>query len=82
MKRSLSIRGHRTSVSLETPFWDELARIAAARNCSLAALVAAVDEERWRGRPVDNVPNLSSALRLLVLEHLRHAAGTESALPD
>lgn len=61
-KRSVAIRGHRTSFSLEAPFLDELERIARARALTLAALVAAVDEQR----PPDT--NLSSALRLFVLE--------------
>ena len=74
VKRSLSIRGHRTSVSLEAPFWDELAVIAGREGVSLAALVARVDEERWRGRAVADVPNLSSALRMFVLERLRKRA--------
>jgi predicted DNA-binding ribbon-helix-helix protein len=63
VKRSVVIAGHRTSVSLEGPFWDELKRVAEARRVSLNQLVAEVD----RGRE----GNLSSALRLLVLETLR-----------
>lgn len=62
-KRSVRIGGHDTSVSLEGAFWDALGEIAGARKISLNALVAAVDRER-RG-------NLSSALRLFVLESLR-----------
>ena len=64
-KRSVSIRGHRTSYSLEKPFNDELVAIAAARNLPLAALIAEVDENRPRGS------NLSSALRIFVLEHVK-----------
>jgi len=64
-KRSLSIRGHRTSVSLEQPFFDELERIARERLSSIAALVAEIDEKRPDG------VNLSSAIRLFVLEDLR-----------
>lgn len=60
-KRSVTIRGHRTSYSLEKPFYDDLVGIAAARKMTLAALVAEVDE----GRPRET--NLSSALRLYVL---------------
>jgi len=60
-KRSVTIRGHRTSYSLEKPFYDDLVAIAAVRNMTLAALVAEVDE----GRPRET--NLSSALRLYVL---------------
>ena len=64
-KRSISIRGHRTSFSLEKPFFDELSRIAAERGLSLAALVAEVDETRPRDT------NLSSALRVFVLEEVK-----------
>ncbi|RIX97589.1 aryl-sulfate sulfotransferase [Aureimonas flava] len=60
-KRSLSIRGHRTSISLEDAFWRELRRIAARRHTSLAALIAEIDAERAPGT------NLSSAIRLRVL---------------
>jgi predicted DNA-binding ribbon-helix-helix protein len=62
-KRSVTIDGHRTSVSLEDAFWAELAEIARKRGTSLNALVAEID----RGRS----GNLSSALRLHVLEDLR-----------
>jgi predicted DNA-binding ribbon-helix-helix protein len=64
-KRSVSIRGHRTSYSLEQPFHDELVAIAAARGMTLAALVGEIDEKR----PPD--ANLSSALRLHVLEWVK-----------
>jgi predicted DNA-binding ribbon-helix-helix protein len=60
-KRSVTIRGHRTSFSLEQPFYDDLITIAAQRSLSLAALVAEIDETRTRDA------NLSSALRLYVL---------------
>ena len=62
-KRSVRIGGHDTSVSLEDAFWAELGRIARARKMSLNRLVAFVDRER-KG-------NLSSALRLFVLNALR-----------
>jgi predicted DNA-binding ribbon-helix-helix protein len=64
-KRSVSIRGHRTSYSLEKPFHDELAAIAAARSLPLAALIAEIDQNRSRET------NLSSALRLHVLEWVK-----------
>ncbi|MHB2264344.1 ribbon-helix-helix domain-containing protein [Aliihoeflea sp. PC F10.4] len=68
-KRSLSIRGHSTSISLEDAFFEELNRIAAERSLSFAALVSIVDEAR------DRRTNLSSALRLFVLDDLkRHSA--------
>ena len=63
MKRSVRVAGHRTSVSLEAEFWEELKMIAAKRGCSLNHLVAEADVAR-KG-------NLSSALRLLVLREAR-----------
>ena len=62
VKRSVAIRGHRTSLSLEQPFFDRLVAIAARRRMPLAALIAEVDD----ARPKD--ANLSSALRIHVLE--------------
>lgn len=60
VKRSLTVAGHRTSVSLEPPFWAALARIAAEGGISIPALVAAIDAERGDA-------NLSSAIRVHVL---------------
>jgi len=70
-KRSVTIRGHRTSYSLEKPFYDDLLAISAARDMTLAALVAVVDAQRPREA------NLSSALRLFVLEQAKR--GTSQA---
>lgn len=67
IKRSVMIAGHRTSVSLEQPFWDALREIAEARDSSIAGLVAEIDARRGDG-------NLSSAIRLFVLAHFRQAA--------
>jgi len=64
-KHSVTIRGHRTSFSLEKPFLDDLRAIAAERGLPLAALVAEVDGERPREA------NLSSALRIFVLEQAK-----------
>lgn len=69
VKRSVSIRGHRTSFSLEQAFFDELTRLADERGIALAALVSEVDE----ARPRDT--NLSSALRLHILDRLLAQAG-------
>jgi predicted DNA-binding ribbon-helix-helix protein len=65
-KRSVTIAGHRTSVSLEDAFWDELARDARRRGVSVNALIAEIDDARET--------NLSSAIRLHVLDALRRAA--------
>ena len=66
-KRSLSIAGHRTSISLEAPFWEALKEVAASENRPIAALVAEVDSGRGE-------LNLSSALRLHALAHYRKLA--------
>lgn len=65
VKKSVSIRGHRTSYSLEQPFHDELSRVAGERGMALAALVAEIDAKRGQDA------NLSSALRLYVLAWLK-----------
>ena len=62
VKRSIVIAGHKTSVSLEDAFWRGLKDIAASRSVTLADMVGAIDTERQHG-------NLSSAIRLFVLEH-------------
>lgn len=61
-KHSITLHGHRTSLSLEDAFWQELKAIADERRLSIAALIAEIDD----GRPEDS--NLSSALRIHVLE--------------
>jgi predicted DNA-binding ribbon-helix-helix protein len=61
LKRSVMIAGHRTSVSLEAPFWEALTRLARARGTAVGALIGAIDAERGR-------QNLSSAIRVFVLE--------------
>ncbi|MEX2454635.1 MAG: ribbon-helix-helix domain-containing protein [Rhodospirillaceae bacterium] len=65
-KRSVTIAGHRTSVSLEDAFWSDLLAIAAARGLSVNALIAEIDDGREA--------NLSSAIRLYVLDAVRRAA--------
>ena len=64
VKRSVSIAGHRTSVSLEAPFWDALKDIAAVRGASVQALVGEIDARRGGA-------NLSSAIRVFVLREVR-----------
>lgn len=60
-KRSVTIAGHRTSISLEDAFWSALQRIARKRGLTLAALVSEIDGARGG--------NLSSALRVYVLDN-------------
>jgi predicted DNA-binding ribbon-helix-helix protein len=72
-KRSITLHGHRTSFSVEDAFLRELRQIAATRGTSFAALIAEVDENRPTGA------NLSSALRLYVLNHLKTVAAAQKA---
>jgi len=63
IKRSVSIAGHRTSLSLEPEFWDALQRAAVEESTSLAGLIAAIDARRGQR-------NLSSAVRVWLLERV------------
>ena len=71
VKRSIVVAGHKTSVSLEEAFWKGLKDIAADRRMTLSDLVGAIDSERQHG-------NLSSAIRLFVLDHYK-ALATKAA---
>lgn len=62
IKRSVTIAGHRTSVSLEPVFWDALVAAAEVEGRSVNALVAEIDEAR--------TTNLSSAIRVWLFERL------------
>jgi predicted DNA-binding ribbon-helix-helix protein len=73
VKRSIVVAGHKTSVSLEDAFWHALKDIARERGQSLRSLVAEIDSSRSGG-------NLSSAVRLHVLDHYRRRAGAASAV--
>jgi predicted DNA-binding ribbon-helix-helix protein len=68
VKRSIVIAGHKTSVSLEDAFWRGLKEIAGGRSTTLSDLVASIDADRRQG-------NLSSALRLFVLDFYRNQLG-------
>jgi predicted DNA-binding ribbon-helix-helix protein len=69
VKRSVSIAGHRTSISLEEPFWASLREIAERDTISIQALIGRIDAERGE-------QNLSSAIRVFVLTDLRHRLST------
>ncbi len=64
VKRSIVIAGHKTSVSLEDAFWKGLKEIAGGRDVTLSDLVSTIDSDRRHG-------NLSSAIRLFVLDYYR-----------
>jgi predicted DNA-binding ribbon-helix-helix protein len=71
VKRSIVIGGHKTSVSLEEAFWKGLKDIAVSRHITLSDLVGSIDSERRHG-------NLSSAIRLFVLQHFQAGPNGES----
>jgi predicted DNA-binding ribbon-helix-helix protein len=72
IKRSIMLAGHKTSVSLEDAFWQGLKEIASRRKMSGSALIGQVDAQRGEG-------NLSSAIRLFVLDYFRSLAERELA---
>ena len=67
IKRSVVVDGHKTSVSLEDAFWSSLKDIAARRGLSLSMQIATIDQHR-------RTSNLSSAIRLFVLDYFRERA--------
>ncbi len=69
VKRSVVVGGHKTSVSLEDAFWTTLKDIAARRGITLSMQIALIDEQR-------KTSNLSSAIRLFVLEYFRARAAS------
>ena len=69
VKRSIVLARHKTSVSLEDAFWEGLKDIAKARQVTLSDLVGGIDSEREHG-------NLSSAVRLFVLDHYQNGAAS------
>lgn len=68
IKRSLTLRGHRTSVTLETDFWQAFREIAAEKRLPINALAAEIDAQR----ELDT--GLATAIRLFVLNHYRKRA--------
>ncbi len=71
VKHSLTLRGHRTSVSLEDPFWKAFREIADQQQTPINELAAQIDESRGD-------IGLASAIRLFVLEHYRSAVATRA----
>jgi|RhiMethySRZTD1v2_1073278.scaffolds.fasta_scaffold115155_3 predicted DNA-binding ribbon-helix-helix protein len=68
IKRSVIRNGHKSSISLEDQFWDALREIADRKEMAISTLVAAIDHSR-------TTSNLSSAIRVFVLDHFRHHDG-------
>jgi predicted DNA-binding ribbon-helix-helix protein len=71
VKHSVTLHGHRTSISLEAPFWAELRAIARDKSTPINALVAQIDAERGMES------GLASAIRVYVLEALKHRINDE-----
>ena len=71
VKRSVTIAGHQTSISLEPLFWDMLRRAADEAGEPLSMLVARIDAERLES---DSPPGLAGAIRLWLIDCLRFAA--------
>jgi predicted DNA-binding ribbon-helix-helix protein len=63
IKRSVTVAGHRTSITLEAAFWDSLREIADSQNKSVNTLIAEIDRQQPE--------NLSSALRVFILTHYK-----------
>ena len=72
VKRSVNIGGHKTSVALEDEFWNELKQIATAQNTSVGKLVLKIEKKREHA-------NLSSVIRLFVLDYYYKRAAVRSA---
>jgi len=73
VKRSVILNDHKTSVSLEDPFWDAMNEIAGLKGVTLTELVAQIDADREHS-------NLSSAIRVFVLDHFRSRASVGETL--
>ncbi|HEY1363694.1 MAG TPA: ribbon-helix-helix domain-containing protein [Xanthobacteraceae bacterium] len=71
IKRSIVVAGHKTSVSLEDAFWNVLQEIAEERDMTLSRLVGLIDADRQHA-------NLSSAIRLFVLDTIRNQSERQS----
>ena len=73
IKRSIIISGHKTSVSLEDKFWSGLKEIARAQGATVAQTATEIDKKRQQS-------NLSSAIRLFVLDHVRNGTNGSTGL--
>ncbi|EAP75666.1 MULTISPECIES: ribbon-helix-helix domain-containing protein [Roseovarius] len=82
VKHSLTLRGHRTSVSLEAPFWEAFRAIAAERGIPLNQLANEIDDARAASLGADGTDmGLASAIRVYVLDHYRAAAADPGKSP-
>ena len=77
-KRGVTFDGRKTSVALEDAFWNALREIAAAQGSSISSLLAAIDSDRRERQ----LTNLSSVVRLFVLNYYRSRCGPEQPKPS
>jgi predicted DNA-binding ribbon-helix-helix protein len=75
VKRSIVVGGHKTSVSLEEPFWTSMKEISQQLRVTLSELVSEIDTNRQQS-------NLSSAIRLFVLDHFKSCGSAGSSAPE
>ena len=75
IKRSVIRNGHKSSISLEDQFWDALREIADHEHMAISALVATIDHGRTTN-------NLSSAIRVFVLDHFRRNDHIRKQVPE
>ena len=75
VKRSIVVAGHKTSVSLEEAFWNGMKEISSVRDMTLSELFGEIDSNRHQG-------NLSSAIRLFVLDYFRSRALQQPQQPQ
>ena len=75
LKRSIVLAGHKTSVSLEEAFWNGMKEISGERSMTLSELVGVIDTKRQQG-------NLSSAVRLFVLDYFKTRAAGPVGEPE
>jgi predicted DNA-binding ribbon-helix-helix protein len=69
-KRSVTISGHSTSISMEDEFWSAFDQIAQSQKKSMANLISEIDEKRRDDQ------NLSSAIRVYILKQLQNKTVT------
>jgi predicted DNA-binding ribbon-helix-helix protein len=74
VKRSVTLAGHRTSLSLEPEFWDALQEIARLEKASIASLISRIDRGRSAAES-EHEGGLSGAVRVFILNHFREMTG-------
>ncbi|MBI1327102.1 MAG: aryl-sulfate sulfotransferase [Alphaproteobacteria bacterium] len=73
-KRSIKLKGHATSITMEDEFWEALGRIATQQNTSIQKLIEGIDAKR-----LESGANLASAIRVYILKALCSSASHTEA---